>query len=74
MTIADTLKQCIEHSGDSLRRISRATDIDYGALHRFATDGRDMRLSTAQKLADYFDLELRPRATKRPKPKRKPQR
>jgi plasmid maintenance system antidote protein VapI len=30
-------------------------------LHRFMTGERDLTLRTAQKLADHFGLELRPR-------------
>jgi hypothetical protein len=74
MTMAKTLRDYVTEADATLYRISEDTGIDYGVLHRFVNDERDMRLATAQKLADYFDLELRPRATKRPKPKRKPQR
>ena len=68
MTIEETLKRCIEDSGETIYRIAKDSGIDYATVHRFVNEHRDARLSVIQKLADYFELELRPRKGKRKTP------
>lgn len=60
-TIADQLRKAIADSEDSVSAIARAAGIPQPVLHRFAKGERDLTLTTAQRLIDYFDLELRPR-------------
>jgi len=57
-TIADQLRQAIEDSGQSVYAIAKAAGIAQPVLHRFYTGERDLTLSTADKLIEYFGLEL----------------
>jgi len=60
-TIAETLRKAIEDSGQNLAEIGRAAGIPQPVLWRFAAGKRDLTLRTADKLLDFFDLEIRPR-------------
>jgi plasmid maintenance system antidote protein VapI len=60
-TIAETLRRVIDDSGENLAAIGRAAGIPQPVLWRFATGERDLTLRTADKLLEYFDLEIRPR-------------
>jgi len=65
MNLPDQLRQAIEDSGLTLYRIAKGSGIAYPVLHRFASGERDLTLTTASRLADYFGMRLtRP---KRPK-------
>ncbi|MDA1056011.1 MAG: helix-turn-helix transcriptional regulator [Planctomycetota bacterium] len=59
-TIADQLRQAIEDSGESVYAIAKAAGIAQPVLHRFAAGERDLTLTTADKLLEYFGLELTP--------------
>ncbi len=61
-TIAETLRTAIADSGENLAAIGRAAGIPQPVLWRFVAGERDLTLRTADKLLDYFDLEIRPRA------------
>ena len=67
-TVAETLRDCIERS-QSIYIVAKEAGVDYGTLHRFVHRDRDLRLSVAQRLVDYFGLELRPRVAQRRKRK-----
>ena len=60
-TIAETLRAMIADSGETVAAVSRGTGIAQPVLHRFVHGERDLTLRTAEKLLQYFDLELRPR-------------
>jgi plasmid maintenance system antidote protein VapI len=60
-TIAETLKRAVEGSGQNLAEIGRAAGIPQPVLWRFMAGERDLTLRTADKLLDYFGLEIRPR-------------
>lgn len=64
MTITDRLRQAIEDSGETLYRVAKDSGLNYAVVHSFARGG-EIKMSTADKLADYFGLELRPRRTSR---------
>lgn len=64
MNLADSLKAAARRSGLSMNAISKATGLNYQTVHGFLTGERDIAVSTAQALADLFDLELRPKAAK----------
>lgn len=65
MDLQDQLKQAIEDSELTLYRVAKGSGIAYQVLHRFVSGERDLTLTTASKLADYFGMRLtRP---KRPK-------
>jgi len=58
MTIAQQLQKAIDECGQTRYHVAKHADIDYYALARFLDEGRDIRLSTVQKLADYFGMRL----------------
>lgn len=64
-TITETLKKRLEAeiaSGVSVYAIAKRSGIHKSILGRFLSDERKkIRLETADKLADYFGLELAPR-------------
>jgi plasmid maintenance system antidote protein VapI len=59
--MTEQLKQAIQGSKKSVNAIAVESQIPQPVLHRFLSGERDLTLRTAQKLADYFGLELRPR-------------
>ena len=61
ISMSDELKAAIDASGESLREISRGTGIAVMSLSRFKRGERSMRLDKADKLAEYFGLELKER-------------
>jgi hypothetical protein len=64
MTISVQLKSAIEESGLTHYRIGVDTGIGPDQVSRFL-DGQDIRISTADKLAEYFKLELKQTRAKR---------
>jgi plasmid maintenance system antidote protein VapI len=61
-TLADILRRHIlEH--ETVAEVARGTGIAQPVLHRFVHGERDLTLRTADKLLDYFNLEIRPRGT-----------
>jgi plasmid maintenance system antidote protein VapI len=58
-TMADVLKRAISASGETVAVIARGAGIAQPVLHRFVKGERDLTLRTAEKLARYFNLELR---------------
>lgn len=45
----------------SLYRIAKDSGVDYAALLRFTSGQRGLNLDSAAKLAEFLNLELRPR-------------
>jgi plasmid maintenance system antidote protein VapI len=68
-TLAETLLRTFLDSGQTVATASRGAGIAQPVLHRFVHGQRDLTLRTADKLAAYFGLDLRPRA-RRPRPQR----
>lgn len=58
MTLVDQLTEAIEQSGESRYGIAKAAGVDYYTLARFLDEGRDIQLSTVQKLAEYFGMRF----------------
>ena len=56
--IAAILREAIASSGKSANEIAKATGVPQPTITRFLA-GADMRLSRAEKIADYLRLELR---------------
>lgn len=56
--IAGQLRKAIEDSGKSVYAIAKAAGIAQPVLHRFCTGERDLTLTTADKLLEYFGFEL----------------
>ena len=55
--MADLLRQKIRDSGLSANALGKLTDVKQQTISEFLR-GKDIRLATAQKLADYFCLRL----------------
>jgi len=67
MSLTEQLRKAIHNSGLSLYAIGKATCTPYAAIHGFANEYRDIKLETADKLADLFGMKLT--MPKRPKMK-----
>jgi transcriptional regulator with XRE-family HTH domain len=65
MTLSQTLLKAIERAGVTRYRISRDTGIEESALSRFVSGKRGLGLDSADALARYFNLELRPKVKKK---------
>jgi len=61
MTIAEVLRQAITQSDQTLTEIAQQTGIPQPGLWKFM-QGFDIRLKTAQRLADYFGFKIIPPA------------
>ena len=68
-TIAGVLKQHIADDDQSLHSLHLSTGVPYSSLHGFVNGERDMVLTVAQRLVDYFNLSLQPTPTRRPRKK-----
>jgi hypothetical protein len=71
MTMSDAMRQAMDDSDDTLYRISKDSGLSYAVVHRFYTGRRGLTLETADQLADYLGLELKPKNGRRGKPKRR---
>jgi len=58
--ISDLLRRTIVESGIPLLQIQEATGVQRASLSRFVRGMNSLRLDIADKLANYFGLELRP--------------
>jgi transcriptional regulator with XRE-family HTH domain len=56
--ITDTLRHVIEASGMPHKALERETGVKRQSIMRFMRDDQTLRLDIADKLADYFGLEL----------------
>lgn len=57
MSITEKLRRAIEQA-DNLSAIEEATGVDHSVLRRFVNGQRDVRLATAERLLDYFELRV----------------
>jgi plasmid maintenance system antidote protein VapI len=57
-TISDVLRKAIAESELSFKALERETGVIRQSLMKFATGGHTIRLDAADKLADYFGLEV----------------
>jgi transcriptional regulator with XRE-family HTH domain len=60
MSLSETIRNAVLISGLSQRQIEEETGLGRGLLARFLSGERDIQLSTADRLADYFGLTLAP--------------
>lgn len=58
MCLTDQLREAIHNSGLSLYRIAVDAELPYAVVHRFASGERDIKLSTADRLAEFFGMRL----------------
>ena len=64
----DALHEAIDGSGLTMYRIAKDAGLDFSTLSRFCHGERSLKLESADKLADYFCLEVRqPKKAKRKK-------
>lgn len=61
LSITEALRDAIRESGLSFNRLEAETGVLRQSLMKFVRDEQSLRLDMADKLADYFGLELRPR-------------
>ncbi len=64
MTLSDTLRAAIHDAmarGTTRYAISRDSGVDHSGLSRFLAEGRDLRASTIDRLAEFLGLELAPK-------------
>jgi plasmid maintenance system antidote protein VapI len=61
LTMAHVLLRAVRESGLTVNAVAVAAGVPQPVLHRFVAGERGLNLATAQKLVDYFGLELRPR-------------
>ena len=57
--ISDLLRQTIAESGASYNALQRETGVTRASIMRFVRGDQSLRLDMADRLAKYFDLELR---------------
>jgi transcriptional regulator with XRE-family HTH domain len=58
MTMSDKLREAIANSGLSFKRLEAETGVLRQSLMKFARGERSLRLDIADKLAEFFGLEL----------------
>ena len=66
MTLTDQLKEVIRDYG-TVYRVAKDSGVPQPVVQRFVTDQRGISLATADRLAEFFGLELRPIRAKRSK-------
>ena len=57
--ISDLLRQTIAESGVSYNALQKETEVTRASIMRFVRGDQSLRLDVADRLAAYFDLELR---------------
>lgn len=62
--MTETLRQAIRESGLPMLTLATETGIQRASLIRFARGDQSLRLDIADRLAEYFGLELQPAAGK----------
>ena len=71
MSVSETLRATVKEAmrrGVTRYRIAKDSGVDHTALSRFLEEGRDLRVSTVDALAEYLGLELGPKkGERRPK-------
>jgi len=62
MTIKDellkTINEAIRQGRETIHSIAKGSEIDYSVLYKFVVDSRNIKIDTADKLCDFFGLEL----------------
>jgi plasmid maintenance system antidote protein VapI len=62
--ITDVLKDAIVKSGIPYKALERETGVKRSSIQRFIDGRQSIRLDMADRLAEYFGLELRPKKSK----------
>lgn len=61
MTLSETLRKAVIASKKTRYAVAVGSGVDHAVLRRFMRKERDIKLSTAEHLADFLGLELRKR-------------
>jgi len=60
-TMSEVIRRAIVESGMSYKSLSRETDLTRASIQRFVDGRQSLRLDLADRLAEFFELELRTR-------------
>ena len=69
MTLSETLRKAVLTSKKTRYAVAVGSGVDHAVLRRFMRKERDIKLTTAEHLADFLGLELR--STRKGKAKKK---
>jgi transcriptional regulator with XRE-family HTH domain len=69
MTLSETLRKAVIASKKTRYAVAVGSGVDHAVLRRFMRKERDIKLSTAEHLADFLGLEFRKRRTSSTKKK-----
>jgi predicted transcriptional regulator len=62
MAIRDKLlqeiKKAIDEGRETIHSVAKGAGLDYSVLWKFVEDDRNIKIDTADKLCDFFSLEL----------------
>ena len=64
MSVSESLRAAVKAvmaRGTTRYRIAKGAGLDHTALSRFLAEGRDVRASTVDRLAEFLGLELGPK-------------
>ncbi len=56
--LSETLREAINHSGKAVRRLAKEAKVSEIVLQQFLDGERDLRLATAERLAQILKLKL----------------
>jgi hypothetical protein len=65
MTLSERLRKAVISSKKTRYAIAVGAGVDHAVLRRFMRGERDIKLTTAEHLAEYLELELVPKKTKK---------
>lgn len=57
-TVTEALRKAIDDSGSTIYRIAKDSGVSFSVVSRFHRGERDVTPATADRLAEYLDLEL----------------
>jgi transcriptional regulator with XRE-family HTH domain len=61
MKISERLRKAVESSKKTRYAIAVGSGVDHAVLRRFMRGERDIKLTTAENLAEFLELELTPK-------------
>lgn len=61
MKLSESLRKAVMTSKKTRYAIAIGSGVDHAVLRRFMKGERDIKLTTAEHLADYLELELMPK-------------
>ena len=58
MSLSEQLRRAVDESGLTLYAVAKRSGLTYSVLHRFVVKGQDIKLGSAEQLADLFSMRL----------------